>query len=453
MKRAVLPAAFVVLLLAGSSPAGNYSPPPGDCCPQWSPGGTQIVFEGSRGLGFSVGVVSSTALGKETFIPGIPTGVRSPDWKHVAYISYPAGDWWLTVARVDGSDERRLAKATAGFDWAPDSNRLAFGAADGTLGVVGIDGSGLKTIAAKPAGSPAWSPDNVHIAYVRNNSIHVVNADGSGDIDVTVGGTYGADQPVWSPDGKRLAYWRSDGTAVSLAVTRIGGPTVWYPIVGAVTNGAIVWAPDGRTVLGYGSAGLVAIDLRTGRSRTLTGIDNAVFSPGGGRIAYTAGGECRDRVGIYVADADGTDRRRLTNSCRIIGTNGPDVLHGDFSQVVLGLGGDDTLYADDTYYYFDGDTLYGGPGNDHLIGGFGQDILDGGPGNDTITGGGSADIITGGPGHDRLYGGGGGDTIYAKDGQRDFIDCGKNGYGKAGRDTVYADTIDVISHCEIVHRS
>jgi Ca2+-binding RTX toxin-like protein len=293
----------------------------------------------------------------------------------------------------------------------------------------------------------------VHIAYVRTVDIHVVKADGTDDVNLTPGSAYGAAQPVWSPDGTRLAYWRSDGTNVLLAVTRIDGRATLYPIAGGVTNGAIVWAPDGRTVFGYGQSGLVGIDLRTGKRHTLVGIDNAVFAPGGGRIAYAAGGECRDRVGIYVANANGTDRRRLTNSCRVVGTAGPDRLHGSFSQVVLGLAGDDILYADDTYYFFDGDSLYGGPGDDRLVGGFGQDILNGGPGNDVISGGASADIITGGPGNDRIDGGGGGDTIYAKDGRRDVIDCGKNGYGRAGRDTVYADTIDVISHCEIVHRS
>ena len=233
MKRAVLPAAFVVLLLAGSSPAGNYSPPPGDCCPQWSPGGTQIVFVGNRGHGSSVGVVSSTGLGNETFVPGIPAGVRSPDWTHVAYVSYPGGDWWLTVARVDGSDELRLAKATGGFAWAPDSSRLVFGAADGTLGVVGIDGSGLKTIAAKPAGSPAWSPDNVHIAYVRGVDVHVVNADGTGDVILTPGSTYGAAQPVWSPTGHGsrtgaatapTSRWPSPGSADRPRSTRSRAP-------------------------------------------------------------------------------------------------------------------------------------------------------------------------------------------------------------------------------------
>jgi RTX calcium-binding nonapeptide repeat (4 copies) len=89
--------------------------------------------------------------------------------------------------------------------------------------------------------------------------------------------------------------------------------------------------------------------------------------------------------------------------------------------------------ADDTFYYFDGNTLYGGPGDDRLVGGSGQDVLAGGPGNDHIDGG------------------GGGDTIDARDGERDWITCGKNAYNR--RDRVYADKFDVIaSDCEVVRR-
>jgi Tol biopolymer transport system component len=43
--------------------------------------------------------------------------------------------------------------------------------------------------------------------------------------------------------------------------------------------------------------------------------------------------------------------------------------------------------------------------------------------------------------------GAGNDTIMAADGHRQVIDCG------AGRDTVNADRVDVVRHCEIVHRA
>jgi hypothetical protein len=74
--------------------------------------------------------------GQEHFVPGIPVGVRSPDWTHVA--CRPQFGNTLAVSRVD-------------FAWSPDSKRLAFVAADGALDVIAADGTGLVTVAPKPA--------------------------------------------------------------------------------------------------------------------------------------------------------------------------------------------------------------------------------------------------------------------------------------------------------------
>jgi Ca2+-binding RTX toxin-like protein len=150
--------------------------------------------------------------------------------------------------------------------------------------------------------------------------------------------------------------------------------------------------------------------------------------------------------------------RSEPNHCRvsrIYGTDGPDTLHGDFSQVLLGLGGDDTLYADDNSYFFDGISLYGGPDNDKLYGGYARDDLYGGPGDDYLSGGPSKDLLIGGPGHDHISSGGGNDLIGAQDGERDWITCGTNlkSDGIRDHDVVYADRIDVVAHdCEVVHR-
>jgi Ca2+-binding RTX toxin-like protein len=198
---------------------------------------------------------------------------------------------------------------------------------------------------------------------------------------------------------------------------------------------------------------LVRLDLKTGKRRILSFGTGAEFSHDGRSIAFSSGGECRDREGIYVMHVDGTQRKRLTNDCAIRGTPRADTLHGTpLADVLLGLGGNDRLFASDPGYV--GDTLDGGPGNDVLVGGLRQDTLYGGPGNDTLSGGPSGDTLVGGPGRDRLYGQGGRDTIYAVDGQRDTISCGTNGYGKHGQDVVYADRVDAVaSDCEIVHRS
>ena len=145
-RRAVILAAFVVLLPAGSSEAGSYFPPPGDCCPQWSPHGTQFVFTGNRGQGNVVGVVSLSG-GAEHFVPGIPIGVRSPDWTHVAYTKDVANVGWLAASAVDGSGEHLLAKNGRNPAWSPDSSRIAFDTLDDSVQVVRADGSGLVTVA------------------------------------------------------------------------------------------------------------------------------------------------------------------------------------------------------------------------------------------------------------------------------------------------------------------
>ena len=81
MRRAVFLAGVIGLLVAGTVSAGSYFPPPGDCCPQWSPHGTQIVFETIRGPAAPAPTVGAIAPsgGSEHFFPGIPVGTRSPD--------------------------------------------------------------------------------------------------------------------------------------------------------------------------------------------------------------------------------------------------------------------------------------------------------------------------------------------------------------------------------------
>ena len=75
----------------------------------------------------------------------------------------------------------------------------------------------------------------------------------------------------------------------------------------------------------------------------------------------------------------------------------------------------------------------------------GRVLVDGRGGNDRIRTGPFDDQLTGGFGADSIDSGAGADTIRVKDKMRDRVQCGM------GRDTVYADPVDLLLGCEDVH--
>lgn len=92
-------------------------------------------------------------------------------------------------------------------------------------------------------------------------------------------------------------------------------------------------------------------------------------------------------------------------------------------------------------------TLLGGAGADVLVGGPLGDQLAGDTGDDTLDGVGGDDVLDGGLGADELRAGAGDDGLRVRDGIADAVACGE------GRDTVTADTLDVVAaDCERVDR-
>src|SRR5437016_4630453 len=67
---------------------------------------------------------------------------------------------------------------------------------------------------------------------------------------------------------------------------------------------------------------------------------------------------------------------------------------------VFGQDGNDTIALDETNGVLPAAELFGGAGNDTLIGGSGNDQLFGGAGNDVILGKGGNDLLFGGAGND-----------------------------------------------------
>jgi Tol biopolymer transport system component len=69
--------------------------------------------------------------------------------------------------------------------WNPQGTKILFTNTDSSIWEVGVNGSGLTQISPSSAVlngfpiEPSWSPDGTKISFGENNSVYVVNADGS----------------------------------------------------------------------------------------------------------------------------------------------------------------------------------------------------------------------------------------------------------------------------------
>jgi Ca2+-binding RTX toxin-like protein len=126
------------------------------------------------------------------------------------------------------------------------------------------------------------------------------------------------------------------------------------------------WSCDGRSIA-YEGDGIWRFDVRSGRSTRLARFGAAPnWSSRGRMLAFTGGGRFGDRTGTYRVAASGGRSIRLRNDCVVQGSSGPDRLEGgEFSHILVGGGGDDVLTAFDDFYY-EGDRLEGGAGQDRL---------------------------------------------------------------------------------------
>jgi Tol biopolymer transport system component len=139
----------------------------------------------------------------------------SPDGTKVAYFAYPEaqGDdgpgYEIYVSPTDGSGAAIAVSNNPGGDWwpvwSPDGTRIAFGSGaagasfgPGGLRVVNADGTGqIDLTPAENVSEPAWSPDGTRIAYLGSGGhVFVANADGSGRTELTP--NMDSSQPTWT---------------------------------------------------------------------------------------------------------------------------------------------------------------------------------------------------------------------------------------------------------------
>ena len=255
-----------------------------DVQPDWSPDGSQIVFERQyTNKPYEIFSVKPDGSGLRRIDPGCPPGIPQDQ---ICEEFGPA--------------------------WSPDGRRIAFGHAYGKLkningvewievgaiSVMDADGSNFRQLTQlqRPTSSedfqPVWSPDGKRIAFQRENStaaprgkraIFVVNADGSGLRQLTPWRLNAGDHPDWSPDGRRILF-RSP--TFELAGSKL------YTV-----------RPDGT--------GLVQLT----RFARAVEVLSASFSPDGKSIVFSSTGTA-GLPDLYVMRSDGARIRQVTGTAR-----------------------------------------------------------------------------------------------------------------------------------------
>jgi dipeptidyl aminopeptidase/acylaminoacyl peptidase len=298
-------AGFLAMAEAVSS-AGDHGPPrPGTACPKNLP-----PAQGGR-----------------------PQGADPPRGAAlIAFDSDRDGNRQIYVMNADGTDQRRLTRnATTDMSpaWSPDGTRIAFMRrcwhsddetdADKEIFVMNADGTGQRNLTRSPRWedeAPRWSPDGTKIIFASTLGLAVMNADGKRQhvLDYSSGG-YGFAAP-WSPDGKRIAFVRAPGQHYAIYVMKSDGSGETRVTDARVESYDPAWSPDGKKIAFTRGLGenpeiyLMSPDGSGQRRLTHGGGESAAWSPEGTKIAFES-----DRDGhhaIYVMNADGSGATRLT---------------------------------------------------------------------------------------------------------------------------------------------
>lgn len=268
----------------------------------WSPDGHQIVLISNRHGGMKVHILDAGSDGNGSDMRQVTFGkdeddspAWSPNGRQIAFVSIHEGVSDIFVMDTDGRNTRQVTHEMGQNIhpmWSPDGRRILFNtmvfarqglpddhSGDGKrligekrddsidLATIQADGRDLRRITQGGGFTYAsYSSDGRSVLHRRQrgelSQIFVMNADGSGDHNVSGGFTTDG-WPAWSVDGKRIVFSRHVANGFQIFVMNADGSDVRQltDAAGEFTNAR--WSPDGKKILcGHrlGGTNLVVFD-------------------------------------------------------------------------------------------------------------------------------------------------------------------------------------------------
>jgi Tol biopolymer transport system component len=247
---------------------------------------------------------------------GLSSAFWSPDGQQIAFVVHKIDKSALFVVGKGESKPLKIADQAQTADWSPDGKWIVYGDQvrnTSTIYTIAPDGSQRTKIATGYL--PAWSSDGKHIAYINNEALYVVNADGSADSRLLERSALHVWSFRWAPDGKRIAVARGGAGDNRAKVTLVNPDGTGVKQIADGVGSLLSWAPDSRHIVYSGdcdarfSTGVCIVDADNPAAPTLitrTG-EGPRWSPVGENIAVAVNG------GICLIDVNGSNRRCLTD--------------------------------------------------------------------------------------------------------------------------------------------
>ena len=170
-------------------------------------------------------------------------------------------------------------------------------------------------------GLPAVAPDGKHIAFSSNRNgsadLYVITADGSKETQLTN-----------TPEHESFSSWTADSRQVNFSVLKDGTSSIYtinlsgknQRLITTVPGRSPVLSPDGKQLIyatgSWTKMALVLTGVHGGSTSQLNDGEsiawNIHWSNDGKRFAFTGKNDPKSELAVFVANADGTDKRQVS---------------------------------------------------------------------------------------------------------------------------------------------